>query len=136
MNAKRVVLAAVGVFVTFFILEYLIQSVLLVNAYHLTAVIWRPEVDMKRLIWLMFVGQAIFSVFFAIIYAYGYNPKKSGTSQGLRYGLLMAFFLVPYMSLSWYVVLPVPVTLLTYWLVAGFIEMILLGLVAGSIYKQ
>jgi hypothetical protein len=136
MNIKRVAITGLVVFIVFFILEMLVHGVWLQDLYHQTSGIWRPEADMNKMMWLMFIGQAIFAFAFTLIYACGFDPKKARLGQGLRYGLLMALLIAPNLSLCWYVILPIPQILATYWFAASAGEMLVLGLIAGLVYRR
>ena len=135
MNNKRWLQASVAVAVVMFVLEFIIHGVLLQNIYHQTASVWRPEAEFQQLMWMMWLGYLIFAPFFALIYAKGYEPKKPGLGQGLRFGVYMALALAPMQSLAWYVVLPIPGALAFYWLVADAVKFIAFGLTVGIIYN-
>lgn len=91
---------------------------------------------MKKIFLLMTLGQFLFAKFFTAIFAKGYETGKNGLGQGLRFGALVGLMLAPMNSLVWYVILPIPAALALYWLAAGFVEMVVLGLVAGAVYKK
>ena len=135
MNLRRRVACGVVLGVIFILLEFLVHGVLLSGVYKQNALVWRPEDQMKNLFPLMFVGQFLFGVFFGLVYAQGYEPRRGPVGQGFRYGLIMGMMLAPMNSLGWYVILPIPSSLGVQWFVAGFAEMVLLGLAASVIYK-
>lgn len=136
MNLKRALLTGFILFIVLFAFEFIVHSVLLKDMYMQTASIWRAESEMQSMMWIMIAVQALFAFTLGIIYAYGYNAGKSGLGQGLRFGFLMAVLLAPYSSLSWYVILPIPGILAIYWLIAGCVKMIVLGITAGLTYKN
>ncbi len=135
MNKKSLTITTAAVFVTFFALEFLIHGGLLAGIYKQTASVWRPEPEMKSLMPFMTAGQFLFSVFFAALFARGYEKGKPGAGQGLRYGLWIAFLFSPMNALAWYVILPIPGMLAVYWFLFGLAEMAVLGWVAGLAYK-
>jgi hypothetical protein len=53
--------------------------------------------------------------------------------QGIRYGIIVALFLVVPTALSEYVVYLVPYQLVIKWMIAGGIQMIILGLLVAGI---
>jgi len=136
MNTKRLGLASLAVFAVIFILEGLIHGVLLADLYQQTASIWRPQSEMRGLMWLRSVGYLIFAPVFVLIYIKGYEANKGGVGQGVRYGLIIGILLSAPESLGWYTVLPIPGTLAFYWFVAFWVENIAAGTAAGLIYKQ
>ena len=60
---------------------------LLVPLYEQTASLWRSSEGTHQMLWLMTLGQLLFGLVFAWIYARGYEPGKPGLGQGLRFGL-------------------------------------------------
>ena len=135
MNSKRRLACGVMLGVIFVLLEFLIHGVLLKGVYGQNAPVWRVQDQMKNLFPLMSVGQFLFGVFFGLVYAQGYEPRREPTGQGFRYGLIMAMMLAPMNSLCWYVILPIPWSLCVQWFIAGFVEMVILGFAASVIYK-
>ena len=136
MNLKRRLAAGIVLGVVFIVLEFLIHGFLLSGVYKETASVWRPGAEMKSLFGLMIVGQFLFGVFFGIVFAQGYEPRRGALGQGFRYGLIMASMLAPMNSLGWYVILPIPQSLCFLWFTAGFVEIVLLGLTASFVYKE
>jgi hypothetical protein len=135
MNLKRRLTAGVLLGVAFIALEFFVHGFLLSGMYKETASVWRLQAEMKDLFGLMIAGQFLFGVFFGIVFAQGYEPRRGALGQGFRYGLIMGSMLAPMNSLGWYVILPIPAALAVCWLVAGFVEMVALGIVASFVYK-
>ena len=135
MNFKRRIMSGILLGGVFIALEFLIHGFLLSSAYQETASIWRPKAEMEGLFGFMVAGQFLFGVFFGIVFAQGYEPRREALGQGFRYGLIMAAMLAPMNSLGWYAILPIPQSLCALWFAAGFVEMVLLGLVASFIYR-
>ncbi len=117
-------------------LEMALHGGLLSSAYQATASLWRPQEEMKNLFPLMLLGQALFGFFFGFIFTKGYESGKGTTSQGFRYGLMMALMLGPMSGLVWYVILSIPQSMAMAWAIGGSIQMIILGLVAGTVYRR
>lgn len=136
MNNKRWLQASLAVVVVMFILEFIIHGVLLQGIYHQTASVWRSETEMQGMMWMMWIGYLIFAPVFTLIYAKGYEPKKNGLGQGLRFGVYMGLAFPAMQSLSWYAVLPIPGILAFYWFVAGVVVFIALGATAGLVYRK
>jgi uncharacterized membrane protein len=83
----------------------------------------------------MALGQFFFAALFAYIYSCGVE-RKPWLVQGIRYGFLMTLFTVIPMSLSEYDTYAVPYMLAVKWIIAGGIQMVLLGMIVAGIYKQ
>jgi len=135
MNWKKLLFAFAGVFVAMLALRYLIHEVILASAYGAleSENIWRPREEMFSLMWVMYIGNLVFAFFFVYIFAKGYEAK--GIMEGIRYGLLIAGFFVVIGNLAQYAIYPVPFSFTIYWLVFGFIEMVIYGIIAALIYK-
>jgi hypothetical protein len=136
MNMKRWLLAAVAVVVAVAALEMIIHGVLLRDAYVQTATLWRSEAEMQAHMWTFWLGYLVVGAVFALIYAKGYEGGKSGIGQGLRYGAYMGLLVGVGLTAGWYAVLPIPGSLVVGWMIAGFVEMLVAGIVVGLIYKQ
>ena len=136
MNTKRWLLASVAVFVTMFVLEFIIHGVLLQGEYQRTASLWRPMADMQRLMWIMWLGYLVFAAFFAFIYTKGYEKGKPGLGQGFRFGVFVGAMLSVLHGFGWYVILPIPLALSFYWFVAVLVESIAMGIAAGLVYRD
>ena len=135
MNAKTI-MTCLATGVVYIALEMGLHRGLLAGAYQATSTIWRPQSEMKNLLPIMMLGQVLFGFFFGFIYTRGYESGKGTLSQGFRYGLMMALMLGPMSGLVWYVVLPIPQNIAFAWAIGGSVQMIILGLVAGAIYKK
>ncbi len=136
MNVKRWLLASLAAFVVFGVLEFVIHGVLLDSLYKQTASVWRPEAEIERMMWLFWLSYLIMAPVFAFIYTQGYEAGKSGLAQGLRYGVYMGILLGVAHSLGWYVVLPIPGTLVVYWVISGWIEVVVAGIAVGLVYRN
>ena len=135
MNLRRRLAAGVLLGIVFIALQFLVHGCLLSGSYKETESVWRLESEMKSLFGLMIAAQFIFGVFFGVVFAQGYEPRRAPIGQGFRYGLIMGSMLAPMNSLVWYVLLPVPMELAAYWLAASFFEMVALGIIASFVYK-
>jgi hypothetical protein len=136
MNIKRWAIASVAVFVVLFVLEFVIHGVLLQDIYRQTAPVWRPLEEMNRLMWWMWLGDAVIAVFFTLIYTQGYEKPKAGAAQGMRYGLYLGILMGASMSLGSYATLPIPGALALYWIIGSVVEFVAAGAVVGWIYRR
>lgn len=135
MNIKRWLLASAAVFVVISIVGFVVHQLLLKDLYMQTASVWRPEAEMMKLIWLSKIGCVIVSLMFVFLYAKGLERKKPALAQGLRFGFYVWLFVSIPMCLGWYMVIPIPAALPTYWAIGGLVEWLLAGAAAGLIYK-
>ena len=134
MNIKKWLIASVAVFVVYSVAMFLIHSVLLTKAYQDTADLWRSMEDMQARMWIMYVGNLIFSFLFVIIFALGYEGK--GVVEGFRFGVLFgAIYTIPG-SLGNYAVSPIDFKLTLSWIIYGLLQVTLCGIVAALIYRK
>lgn len=118
------------------VLEFFINGVLLAGIYKQTASVWRPETEMRQMMWLFWLAYLVFAPMFTLIYSKGYESSKPGIGQGVRFGFYLGLLTAIPMNLIWYVVLPIPATLAVYWAMVGMVEMIAMGITVGLIYKN
>ena len=98
-----------------------------------TYCLFRSEADMNSKMWAYYVGAFFFILLFVWIYTHGLKGK--GVIEGFRFGLYIGLFYMVVGSLMTWPMLPIPGSLLWLWMIFGLIEMIILGLIAGAIYK-
>lgn len=135
MNLPKWIFASAVGFVVVYLLDFLFHGILFADLYGRTLGLWRPESQMRDLMWLMMINQALFSGAFVWFYAKGYEEGKTGIGQGFRFGLYVGVLLAALNSTSWYVVMPIPYILNFGWAASAFITSILLGMITGLIYK-
>ena len=135
MNMKRWALAGLAAFAVLFVLDFIVHGNLLTGLYQQTSLIWRPQFEARKLMPLMTLGQLIFGMVFAWFYTLGYESKKRGAGQGLRFGFYVGLLLAAEKNFVWFVVLPIPFVLNFAWLASCFVNSLILGVVVGLIYK-
>lgn len=128
---KRVVFAAVAVFMAWSVLDFLIHGLMLQSTYEATASLWRPMSEMKM--GLMYVVGAVSAATFVGLYAAVVKPKSM--SAGLKYGLLFGIATGVPMGFGTYCVMPVPVYLAFVWFGGSLVEAVAGGAIAGAIVR-
>lgn len=136
MNTKSWLYASFAAFVVMAVIEFVVNGVLLADLYKQTASLWRPEAEMKQMMWLFWIAYLVFAPVFTLIYIKGYEKKKDGIGQGLRFGFFIGLLTAIPMNLIWYSVLPIPASLAVQWGIAGMVEMMAMGMAVGLIYKS
>ena len=132
MNIKRFIPACIVVFIFIFFFEWLFHGVILAGIYAWTPALWRTEQEMFGLFQWLVIGQILFSVMISFIFVKGYENR--GIGEGVRYGIIMGLlFTAP--SLIMYAVAPYPKRLVASWIVGGFVEMIIAGIILAAIYR-
>lgn len=137
MNFARVGLAALAAWVTFMVLGFLIHGVMLDDMWQglIRDGVARSTAGANALLPLG-MGLALpGALAFAYAYAKGYEGS-GGLQEGLRFGVLIGLMLVIF-GITWnYIVFPLPLRYLTSVGVATIIEMTVLGMVVGLIYRR
>jgi hypothetical protein len=132
---KKLILAVVVAYVVLMGTNYLIHSVWLMPDYDAIPLSHRSAEQIMHRFWAMALGQFFFAGMFAYIYTRG-RERKAWMEQGIRYGIVMTFMTVVPYSLSEYVVYRVPYMLAVKWMVAGGIQLVVLGLIVAAICKE
>ena len=135
MNTKRMALASLAVSGVFFIVDGVVNTVLLADLYKQTASVWRPESEIASNMWLMWLGTLILAPLFVLIYAKGYEANTPSLGQGVRYGLIVGILIFAPQCLAWYAVLPIPAVLPVWWFVAGMVESVAAGAATALVYR-
>ncbi len=131
MNTKKFLLASLAVFITLYLLDFVIHSLLLGSVYESMQEVWRP--DMMDKMWIMILTGIIFSLLFVYIFSKGYEGK--GIVEGAKYGLIIGLVVYLVGSYNQYVVYPLPYSLVVKWFIYGTIELIIAGIVLALVYK-
>ena len=135
MELKKFVPAVVVGFLVMVGLNYVVHNIWLAPVYRDYETVWRVAVVMQRKMWVMLVGQLLFVVVFVWIYARGVE-EKPWAGQGIRYGIVMTLLTVVPTASSEYVVYPIPYTLAVKWMIAGGIELVLIGLIVAGFQRK
>lgn len=132
---KKLVLAIIVAYIVLMGTNYLVHSVWLMPDYDAIASSHRSAAGIMHRFWAMALGQFFFAAMFAYIYTRG-RESKPWLEQGIRYGIVMTFMTVVPYSLSEYTVYIVPYMLVIKWMIAGGIQLIILGLIVAGICKE
>src|SRR5271170_3600874 len=136
MNMMRVVLAAVGAFVAYFVaggVMFVAMPWMKTEVMKYPAVYRQEEGEMKKMPVAMaatLVAIAVLAVLYAMIYHVG-----SGVVEGARFGALIGVFAIGTFTLHNYVNLNIGRKLTVEQSVAYFIQWLVVGTVIGWIYR-
>ncbi|MFQ5818275.1 MAG: hypothetical protein ACE5H2_10035 [Terriglobia bacterium] len=134
MDAKKYLVAVIAVFVMYSAAAYVIHNMILAPDYEAITSALRGEKEFLQRLPLLYLGNLIFALAFCLIYAKGYEPPKHWFGQGIRYGLILGTLLAP-VAFAEYVAYPVPGTLALKWIVFGYLQAILSGVVVAAVYQ-
>jgi hypothetical protein len=132
VDIKKFVVAIVVAYVILMGSNYLIHTVWLMQWYQASPDSWRPMDQFREKMWVMWLGQLLFSVMFVYIYTRGVE-NKPWVGQGIRYGILMTLLTVFPYSMAEYVVYRVHHLLAERWMAAGLVQMLVMGLAVAGI---
>jgi hypothetical protein len=132
---KKLLLAIVAAYIVLMLTNYLVHQIWLMSDYAAIPASHRSPAGIMHRFWAMAVGQFIFAALFAYLYTRG-AEKKPWLMQGVRYGILVTLLTVVPTALGEYVVYIVPYQLAIKWMIAGGIQMVMLGLLVAAIYGE
>jgi len=131
MNVKRFLISVIAVFITYEVLSYVINSLLLNDCYKELASVWRK--DMMQYMWLMYVVDFIFSFLFVLIYTrWG---RKFTIGSGILFGLLVGVMMNTTNIVNQWIVYPLTNHLMVLWVLLGLIQFLICGMVLGKGYR-
>ena len=109
--AKKVLLAAIAVFIAWEALDFLIHGVILGPSYLATASLWRPQAEMK--LDVMMVATFIGALAFAALYGFYVRPKSLAIGAG--FGLIWGIGAGVAMGYGTYSAMPIPYSMALTW---------------------
>ena len=130
---RRFFIAWLMLFVAWMAGSFVVHELLLHAEYAQISNLFRPEEDAQRYVGLMLLAHVIMAGAFVWIYGRG-AENKPWLGQGLRYGLAAALLIVP-IYMIYYVVQPVPGSLMVKQIVFDGIVIVLLGIIVAWIYR-
>lgn len=134
MRSKRFFLAWLAVYIFCSITGYLEHDVILHNAYmRLMPTI--HSADVKSKIWAFIISAIVSTFFYTLIYT---SWKKKGTvAEGLKYGIFIGLWMWIVMTMRTYASTDlIPFSLITQWLIYGFIQYALCGILVALVYNH
>lgn len=126
MNWKRIVVAALAVFVFALVWNGIVHGVVLRDANQALLTLRRPEGTNVALGLLMTVGLALL-----FVWSYARSARRGGPGDGLMHGLFFALLAGLLVDLNQYLLYPIPVTLALSWFGFAVIEFAVYGLLVG-----
>jgi len=130
---KKCIVSAVVMFIMAWGLSFVVHGVLLSADYSVTQGM-RPPAEAQKLIPYLILAQALFGIAFAWVYVQG-KEDKPWLTQGVRFGVAIAFLTVIPTYLIYHVVTPVPLALALKQIVYDTIRVVLMGVVLAWINR-
>ncbi len=132
---KKLFIAWSVVFVAWMAGSFVVHGVLLHDDYAQLPNLMRAEADAQRYFPLMILAHVIMAGAFVWIYARG-EEAKPWLAQGARFGVAVALLAIVPTYMIYYVVQPMPGSLVVKQIVFDGVLVIILGLIAAFIYRR
>jgi len=129
---RKVLLAAIAVFVAWEALDFVIHGMILAPTYATQPQLWRPQAEMKM--GVMFAAVFIAALAFSALYAYFVRPKALGA--GVRFGLVWGIGAGISMGYGTYAAMPIPYAMALTWFLGTVVQALVAGALVGAIVKE
>ena len=132
---KKLWITFIVVFIVYFILDWLVNGVLLHSTYMAEEVakIMRPEAEITSNMWIFVICDLFYTFFFTLIFSKGFENK--GWMEGVRFGFYVGLMVSLPMAYGTYGSMTIPYTLALQWFLYGLVMNIVIGIVAALLYK-
>ena len=131
---RKFLLTWLAVFIGWMAGDFFVHGTLLHDEYARLPNLFRPEAEAQHYFLWMILGHVIMAGAFVWIYSRGVEARR-WPPQGARFGLAAALLGVVPMYLIYYSVQPLPGSLVVKQILFEGILVVLLGLLAASIYR-
>jgi hypothetical protein len=132
---KKFFIAWLVIFIVWFAGSYVVHGVLLHDDYMKLTSLFRREAEAQHYFVLLLLAHVILSGALVWIYSRGVEASP-WPAQGIRFGVAVALLTVVPTYLIYYVVQPMPGSVVVKQIVFDGILMLVLGLVVAAIYRQ
>lgn len=131
---RRFLLAWLAVFIGWMAGSFVIHGTLLYDDYARLPHLFRPETEAQRHLPLMVLAHLLLAGAFVWIYSRGVE-NRPWASQGARFGLAVALLTVVPTYIIYYVVQPMPGSMVVRQIVYDTILIVLLGVLVAALYR-
>ncbi|MGH2357146.1 MAG: hypothetical protein ACRDGJ_03920 [Candidatus Limnocylindria bacterium] len=132
---KKFLVAWLIVFFAWMLGSFIVHGTLLHADYAQLSNLFRTEADAQRYFPLMILAHVILAGAFVWIYSRGVDPAP-WLPQGIRFGVAMACLIVVPMYMIYYVVQPMPGSIVVKQIVFDGILTIVLGVIVAFLYRR
>jgi hypothetical protein len=131
---KKFVIAWIALFVAWLVGSFVVHGVLLRPDYMQLNNLFRAEGDQQKYFPLMLLAHVILSGAFVWIYARGVEAKP-WVAQGVRFGIAVALLTIVPTYMIYFVVQPMPTSVVIKQIVFDGALMVILGMIAAWLYR-
>lgn len=129
---KKIIIASIAVFIAWYLLDALLNVVILSSAYKATAKLWRLEAEMKNV--LMGIVILVAAIVFVYIYAEFVANKSMATA--IKYGIIFGIGAGISMGYRTYAVQPITDFTAFSWFLGTIVKTTVGGMLLGIIFKE
>jgi hypothetical protein len=131
MNFKKIALSVIAVAALWFVFDWVIHNILLMDIYRETSQLWRPAEEMNHAygITALLISSALFVMFYVRMIV----PKN--LAQGGKFGCWVGAIIGLWTAMS-YVWMPIPFVLAVAWFFADWVKGIVAGYAVGYLMKD
>jgi hypothetical protein len=123
------------IFVAWMVGSFLVHGTLLHDDYMQLPNLFRPEEEAQKYMPLMILAHVILSGAFVWIYSRGISPA-SWLGQGVRFGVAVALLTIVPTYIIYYVVQPLPSSLVVKQIIFDGILLVVLGVIVAFVYRR
>jgi len=134
MNYRSLAIAAVAAWVFDSVYGFLVFGLALSGEFARYPSVFRPYETVNAMLPLMFGSSLLGSLVVAYIFAKG-RENREGWQEGLRFGIVLAAFELFAVSIPSYVIYNIGRLLAVETAAAGFVDVVIIGVVIGVVYK-
>jgi hypothetical protein len=131
---KKFLIAWVVLFIAWFIGSFVVHGVLLSADYMQLTSLFRTDADAQKYFPLMVLAHVILAGAFVWIYARGVEAKP-WLAQGVRFGIAVALLTIVPSYLIYFVVQPMPASVVIKQIVFDGILLVILGMIVAWLYR-
>ena len=131
---KKFLIAWVVLFIAWFIGSFVVHGVLLSADYMQLTSLFRTDADAQKYFPLMVLAHVILAGAFVWIYARGVEAKP-WLAQGVRFGIAVALLTIVPSYLIYFVVQPMPASVVIKQIVFDGILLVILGIIVAWLYR-
>lgn len=132
---KKFLLAWLAVFVIWMLGSFVVHGLILGDAYAQLPELYRTEAETESLFPLMLLAHVIMAGAFVWIYSRGIE-ERAWLPQGLRFGVAVALLALVPTYIIYYVVQPLPGTMVVQQIIFDAILVLLLGVLVAYLYRE
>jgi hypothetical protein len=132
MSLKKWAGATVAAFLIVVATNWFVHGYLLRSQYERIVLTFRPFEVIRARMWMVLVGELLFSIAFVYVYARGLE-RKPWLGQGIRYGAVIWLMTVVPAALAEFVTFYIPHRLALDWIAAGLVQLLIAGLAVAAI---